>query len=104
MNQNIRNNPVHHEAMRLQNETPQQMVNRIVQQVLEQLKDMPEVMNIIRQVLEKLQSIEKNLDGPLTHAYLEQLTVHNRVYSLIGIDAATMATIAANDKKFQMAA
>jgi hypothetical protein len=77
------------------------MVNRIVQQVLEQLKNMPEVVNIVRLVLEKLQSIEKNLDGPLTRAYLEQLTVHNRVYWLIGIDAAT---IAANDEKIQKAA
>jgi vacuolar-type H+-ATPase subunit E/Vma4 len=80
MSQNIRNSPAHHETIRSQEETPQQMVNRIVQQVLEQLKNMPEVVNIVRLVLEKLQSIEKNLDGPLTRAYLEQLTVHNRVY------------------------
>lgn len=60
------------EAVVTHRETPQQMVDRIVQQVLEQLMnmpesvkkviDIPEVVKIMKEVLEKLQLVEVNLD------------------------------------------
>ncbi len=83
MSQNSRNTVSHTVALK-DGETPRQTVERIVTQVLKQLMSIPEVADLIKRTIDKLQAVERNLDGPLTHSYLEQLTTHNRVYTLIG--------------------